>query len=130
MDRDFREAMQKAVSENRMESTKQKAVQWGYGIVSSISREFRRATFIDKFNKALEEGHDEAKAAAIADSYVRERHSSAAMADLPPIMAKGEGWRWITMFYGYWNTMLNWTRTIPSDVKRGEYMKALESASG
>lgn len=130
MDRDFREAMERAVGQGKVESAKAQAVRWGYGIVSSVSREFRTATWLDKFQKATREGHDEAKSAAIADSYVREQHGSAALADLPPIMAGGEAGRLLTMFYGYWNTQLNWLRTVKGDVQRKEYMKAVETAYG
>jgi hypothetical protein len=130
MDRDFREAMERAVGKGKITQGKAAVVRWGYGIVSSVSKDFRRATWVSEFYKALEKGHDEAKSAAIADSYVRERHGSAHIADLPPIMAGGEAGRLLTMFYGYWNTQYNWVRTIKGDIQREEYMKALQTAYG
>lgn len=130
MDRDFREAMQKAVGEGKMDSAKQDAIRWGYSVVSWVSREFRRATFLHEYNRALSEGHESAKAAAIADSYVRERHSAVSLFDLPSIMRGGEKARMLTMFYGYANTMYNWQRNIPDQVRRAEYFEAMKTATG
>lgn len=130
MDRDFREAMQRAVGEGRLDEYKTKVARWGYGPVSWASKQFRTATFIEKFNEALADGKVEADAAAIADTYVRERHGAVALHDMPSVMTTGEKGRLLTMFYGYFNTMYNLQRTIPAHLRRGETGKAFEAAWG
>lgn len=130
MDRDFREAMQKAVGEGRMDAFRADATRWGYSVVTYVSREFRAATFVSHYKRALAEGRSDAEAAVIADSYVREQHSTASIADLPSVMTGGEKSRLLTMFYGYFNTQYNWARSIPGHTRRGDYWKALEAAYG
>lgn len=130
MDRDFKEAMQRAVGEGKLDDYKTKVARWGYGPVSWASKQFRTVTFIEKFNEAQAEGKGEVEAAAIADTYVRERHGAVALHDLPSVMTTGEKGRLLTMFYGYFNTQYNWTRTIPGHIRRGDYQEALKVAWG
>lgn len=130
MDRDFKEAMQRAVGEGKLDEYKVKVARWGYGPVSWASKQFRTVTFIEKFNEAQAEGKSEVEAAAIADTYVRERHGAVALHDLPSVMSTGEKGRLLTMFYGYFNTQYNWTRTIPGHIRRGDYQEALKVAWG
>lgn len=130
LDRDFREAMSKAVGEGKYDATMNKALRFGYGFVSYVSKEFRTATFTKYFNENLAKGKSEVEAAAIADSYVREQHGSAALHDLPAVMAGGEMGRLMTMFYGYWNMQYNWQRTMKGHLDRGEYMKLGQAALG
>jgi hypothetical protein len=130
MDRDFKEAMQRAVGEGKLDEYKVKVARWGYGPVSWASKQFRTVTFIEKFNEAQAEGKGEVEAAAIADTYVRERHGAVALHDLPSVMTTGERGRLLTMFYGYFNTQYNWARTIPADIRRGDYADALKTAWG
>lgn len=130
MDRDFKEAMQRAVGDGRLDEYKTKIARWGYGPVSWASKQFRTVTFIEKFNEAQAEGKGEVEAAAIADTYVRERHGAVAIHDLPSVMTTGEKGRLLTMFYGYFNTQYNWTRTIPAHIRRGDYQDAFKAAWG
>lgn len=130
IDRDFREAMAKAVGEGKYDSMMNKGVRFGFGFVSYLSREFRTATFTKYFNEGLAKGLSKADAAAIADTYVREQHGSAALHDLPAIMAGGEMGRLMTMFYGYFNMQYNWARTIKGNINREEYMKAAQATLG
>lgn len=130
MDRDFKEAMQRAVGEGRLDEAKAGAARLGYGIVSWVSKGFRTISFMEKFNEALETGKSEVESAAIADTYVRERHGAVALHDLPSVMTTGEKGRLLTMFYGYFNTQYNWTRTIPGHLRRGDYQEALKVAWG
>jgi hypothetical protein len=130
MDRDFKEAMQKAVGEGRLDQAKAKAARWGYGPVSYASKIFRTATFIDKFNEARSKGMSEVDAGAMADTYVRERHGAVALHDLPSVMTSGEKGRMLTMFYGYFNTQYNWARTIPGHVRRGAAEGGMSEAAG
>lgn len=97
-----------------------KAVQWGFVPVAKVSQEFRISTFVDQYQKAIGRGKTEQEAALIADSAVRERHGAASVVDLPSVMQSNEGMKMLTMFYGYFNTMYNWQRQLPGNVRRGE----------
>lgn len=130
MDRDFAEAMQKAVGEGKMDEFKARTTRWGYKIVQGISQEFRTSVFIDRYSKALEEGKSQADAAAIADSVVREQFGSTAIHDLPSIMTTGEKGRMLTMFYGFFNGQYNRLRPMRDMMKREEYMQMTGNAIG
>jgi hypothetical protein len=130
IDRDFREASHRLVGEGKIDTYKAQAVRWGFAAVTKASREFRAATFIKYYNEGRAKGLDESHAAAIADTYVREQHASAALHDLPAIMASGEAGRAMTMFYGYWNTQYNWLKTTKGKISRGEYMDAAATVWG
>jgi hypothetical protein len=146
MDRDFREAMdnlgiiekegrivrglKKVGADETAQTAKEigfqvgdlqkKAVKWGFVPIAKVSQEFRISTFVDQYHKALGRGKTEQEAALIADSAVRERHGAASVVDLPAIMQSNEGMKMLTMFYGYFNTMYNWQRQLPGNVRRGE----------
>jgi hypothetical protein len=120
MDRDFRESMDRVTLDPTVGDLQKKAVQWGFAPIAKVSQEFRISTFVDQYRKALGRGKTETEAALIADSFVRERHGAASVVDLPAIMQSNEGLKMLTMFYGYFNTMYNWQRQLPGNVRRGE----------
>jgi len=61
---------------------------------------------------------------------VRERHGAASVVDLPAVMQSSEGMKMVTMFYGYFNTMYNWQRQLPGNVRRGEGANFMVNALG
>ena len=130
MDRDFRESMERVTANPTISDFQKKAVTWGFVPISKVSQEFRISTFVKHYNEALAKGRSEAEAAAIADSFVRERHGAASTVDLPAIMRGNEAMKMLTMFYGFFNTMYNWQRQIPGNIRRGEVSKAFENYMG
>lgn len=120
MDRDFRESLDRVTLDPTVGDLQKKAVQWGFVPIAKVSQEFRISTFVDQYRKALGRGKTEQEAALIADSAVRERHGAASVVDLPSVMQSNEGMKMLTMFYGYFNTMYNWQRQLPGNVRRGE----------
>jgi hypothetical protein len=120
MDRDFRESLDRVTFDPTVGDFQKKAVQWGFVPIAKVSQEFRISTFVDQYRKALGRGKTEQEAALIADSFVRERHGAASVVDLPSVMQSNEGMKMLTMFYGYFNTMYNWQRQLPGNVRRGE----------
>jgi hypothetical protein len=120
MDRDFRESLDRVTFDPTVGDFQKKAVQWGFVPIAKVSQEFRISTFVDQYHKALGRGKTEQEAALIADSFVRERHGAASVVDLPSVMQSNEGMKMLTMFYGYFNTMYNWQRQLPGNVRRGE----------
>lgn len=120
MDRDFRESMDRVTLDPSVGDFQKKAVQWGFGPIAKVSQEFRISTFVDQYYKALGRGKSDTEASLIADSFVRERHGAASVVDLPSVMQSNEGMKMLTMFYGYFNTMYNWQRQLPGNVRRGE----------
>lgn len=128
MDRDFTEAMNRAVGEGRIDDLKSKTARWGYAIVTKVSQEFRMAEWTAAFNRLREDGKSEADAAAIADTVIRSHFGSAAIHDLPSVMTTGEKGRMLTMFYGYWNTQYNRVRPMADMYRRGEYMDLMATA--
>lgn len=120
MDRDYRESLDKITLNPNVGDLQKKAVQWGFVPIAKVSQEFRISTFVDQYHKALGRGKTEAEAALIADSAVRERHGAASVVDLPAVMQSNEAMKMLTMFYGYFNTMYNWQRQLPGNVRRGE----------
>lgn len=130
LDRDYREALNRLTIQQGFGDVQKKALEWGYGPISKISQEFRMATFVDKFNTAKAEGKTDHQASAIADSYVRERHGAASVVDLPAALSSNEAMKMLTIFQGYFNTMYNWQRQIPGNVRRGEWGQAFTNAAG
>lgn len=120
MDRDFRESLDRITFNPALGDFQKKAVQWGFVPIAKVSQEFRISTFVDQYYKALGRGKTEAEASLIADSFVRERHGAASVVDLPAVMQSNEGMKMLTMFYGYFNTMYNWQRQLPGNLRRGE----------
>lgn len=92
------------------------------GMKAAREKAYDYARLVDKKNEAdaVAAGQEAANkyAATIADSKVRTRHGSQTMADLPTLMASNEGYKFLTMFYGYFNTLYNWSREIPTHVKQ------------
>ncbi len=130
MDRDYRESLNRITLDPSVGDLQKKAVQWGFVPIAKVSQEFRMATFVDRYQRALDQGRSEVEAASIADSFVREQHGAAGIVDLPAIMRGNEAMKMLTMFYGYFNTMYNWQRQIPGNIRRGEYGLAFENTLG
>lgn len=130
MDRDFREQLDTLVARKGWSSYQKDAIRWGFKPVARVSQEFRAMTFMDSYNKAKAKGMSDVQAGLLGDQAVRERHGSASVVDLPAIMQGSEGMRLMTMFYGYFNTMYNWQRQIPGNVRKGEWGKAWENYYG
>lgn len=130
LDRDFRDQLSQTVAKNGWKKFQATATEYGYLPVVKMSQQFRMVTFVDEYNKAIARGLPEVEASSIADSYVRQRHGSAHVGDLPSIMASNEGMKVFTMFYGYYNTMYNWQREIPGDLRRGDFKKAMQAFYG
>lgn len=130
MDRDFREQLEQTITKKGWGKFQAEATKQGYMPVVKLSQQFRMITFVDQYQKALARGLTDTQAISVADSFVRQRHGSAHIGDLPAIMASNEGMKIFTMFYGYFNTMYNWQREIPGDLRRGEYGKAMTALYG
>jgi hypothetical protein len=130
MDRDFREHLDRVTTKKGWSSYQSQAAQWGFGPVMKFSQEFRMSTFVDQFNRAKGRGLTDHEASVVADSFVRERHGAASIVDLPAVMESNEAMKAMTMFYGYFNTMYNWQRQMPGQVRRGEYSGLAVNALG
>lgn len=130
MDRDFREQLDQIVTKQTYSSLQTEAVRWGFKPMMKFSQEFRMATFVDQYNKAKARGLNDHEASVVADSYVRERHGAASVVDLPAIMANSESLKTLTMFYGFFNTMYNWQRQLPGNLRRQEYKDFMINGTG
>lgn len=130
MDRDFREQLEQIVTKQSYSSVQTEAVRWGFKPMMKFSQEFRMATFVDQYNKAKSRGKNDHEASVIADSYVRERHGAASVVDLPAFMSGSESLKTLTMFYGFFNTMYNWQRQLPGNLRRGEYKDFMINGTG
>jgi hypothetical protein len=131
MDRDFREALTSTIGKaGLLEQTRRWAIEKGFKPATYLSQQFRAATWLGEYNAQRAKGTSHYDAAHLADSTVRERHGAASMVDLPSIMASSEAMKTFTMFYGYFNTMQNWMRQVPGNVRRGEWGKATSAMWG
>jgi hypothetical protein len=130
MDRDYREQLERAVTPQGVGGMQKKAVQWAFLPMMKMSQEFRMSTFVDQYAKAKGRGLSDHEASVVADSFVRERHGAASIVDLPAIMESTETMKSLTMFYGYFNTMYNWQRQLPGNVRRGEVQNFAVNALG
>lgn len=130
IDRDFREHIEAMAQRKGWDRIRTEAVKKAYWPMIALEQRLRTVTFYTEFNKARERGLSDYDASQVADSAVRERHGAQTMTDLPTVMASNEGYKLMTMFMGYFNTMDNWSRQIPGQVRRGEYMKSLQTAWG
>ena len=125
MDRDFRAQMERLIVKQGFSSLQREAVMWGFKPAMKMSQEFRMATFVDMYYKAKAEGRTDHEAAAIADSYVRERHGAASDVDLPTLLNSNETLKSLTTFSTFFNMSYNFRRTIPGQFRRGEYADLL-----
>ncbi len=130
IDRDFRERLEAAISQGGWNEYQAAAVRWAFMPVVKVEQQFRIITFVNEYNKALAKGMSEGDASVLADSYVRERHGSTGLPDMPAIMRSSEGMKIATMFYGYFSAMYNWQRQIPGNVKRGEWKDGMANIWG
>lgn len=130
MDRDFRERLEHLTATKGLNSWTNDAVRLGFLPVVKLSQGLRISTFVSEFNAAKARGMDDKAAGAHADSIVRERHGSGGLPDLPAIMTSNEAVKTYTVFGGFFNTMYNWQRQIPGNIRRGEYKQAIINAWG
>lgn len=130
LDRDFREHIEGIAQKRGWDRLRTEAVKKAYWPMIALEQRLRTVTFYTEFNRAVERGRTNYEASQIADSAVRERHGAQTMTDLPTLMASNEGYKMMTVFMGYFNTMDNWARQIPGQVRREEYGKALATAWG
>jgi hypothetical protein len=130
MDRDFREATERNFRRLKLNDVQSTAARWAFWPVVKVSQGFRIITWVSQYKAALAEGMSDGDAVALADSAVRTRHGSGGIPDLPAVMRSNEGWKAITMFYGYFNTMYNWQRQIPGELRKGNMMNAMTAFYG
>lgn len=131
MDRDFREALTATIGkEDQLSAVRKFMIEKGFSWITKLSQQLRAATWLHEYNAQRAKGFTNYEASQLADSTVRERHGGASVVDLPSIMASNEAMKTFTMFYGYFNTMQNWMRQIPGNVRRGEWEKAASALWG
>lgn len=130
MDRDFREATERNFRRLKLNDVQSTAARWAFWPVVKVSQGFRIITWVSQYKAALARGESDGDAVAIADSAVRTRHGSGGIPDLPAVMRSNEGWKAITMFYGYFNTMYNWQRQIPGELRKGNMVNAMTAFYG
>lgn len=130
IDRDYREQLEATIKGGRLDQWQAKAMQFGFYPTVKVDQFFRNATFYNEYQKAIHEGMREGDAAAIADAAVRERHGTGAAVDLPRVMRSNEALKMATVFYGFFNTMYNWQRQIPGQLRRGEFAEAAKTGWG
>jgi len=131
LDRDYSDAMAKVVNNSGFDQVRRKAVEWGYAIPVKMSQQFRAATFWNEYQRAMAKGMTKEQAITVADSYVRQQHGTASIADSSAMMnPNSEAMKMLTVFQGYFNMQYNWQRQIPGQIRRGEYARALEAFAG
>lgn len=131
LDRDYSDAMAKVVNNSGFDQIRRKAVEWGYAIPVKMSQQFRAATFWNEYQRAMAKGMTKEQAIAVADSYVRQQHGTASIADSSAMMnPNSEAMKMLTVFQGYFNMQYNWQRQIPGQIRRGEYARAIEAFAG
>lgn len=130
LDRDYRELLESQITKQGLTAVQGTAARWAFYPMLKIEEGLRVNTWWKEYQRGLERGLEEADAVAVADSAVRERHGAAAMADLPAIMRSNEAMKLVTMFYGYFNTVYNWQRQLPGQVRRGDFKDAIGTMYG
>ncbi len=130
IDRDFRERLEASIAKGGWNEYQAAAVRWAFMPVVKVEQQFRVITFVNEYQKALAKGMSEGDASVLADSYVRERHGSTGLPDMPAVMRSSEGMKIATMFYGYFSAMYNWQRQIPGNIRRAEWNKGMENIWG
>jgi hypothetical protein len=130
MDRDFRERLEATINAKGFNAFQADVLRATFWPAVFAEQQFRIKTFVTEYQNNLVKGMSEGDAAAAADSIVRERHGSGGLPDLPAIMSSNEAMKAYTMFYGFFNTMYNWQRQMPGQVRRGEYSQFLKTLYG
>jgi len=130
MDRDFRERMEQSVRQKGLEAFQADVVRKSFLPLVKVSQGFRIVTWATEFERMKELGRSDYDAAASADSLVRERHGAAGLPDLSAVMRGSEGFKLTTLFYGFFNSMYNWQRQIPGQLRAQTYGKAMNTLYG
>lgn len=130
MDRDFRERLEATINAKGFTAFQADVLRTTFWPAVWAEQQFRVKTFATEYQNNLVKGMSDGDAAAAADSIVRERHGSAGLPDLPSIMSSNEAMKTYTMFYGFFNTMYNWQRQMPGQIRRGEYSNFLKTLYG
>jgi hypothetical protein len=125
IDRDFREAMEAMVKKKGYDAATADLTRRAFSSLVWIDQRFRMVTWGIEFDKAIAKGWNKADAAEIADSAVRERHSTTGIPDLPAIMRGDEFVKPLTSFYGYFNLNYNQQRQFPGAARRGDSAEML-----
>lgn len=130
IDRDFRESLERTITKKGWQGWQADAAKFGYKPVIALEQALRTMTFDKKFREGKAKGLSDTDSASVADSFVRERHGAQSVVDLPAIMNSSEAMKVNTMFYGFFNTMYNWQRQLPGQVRRGEWNEGLKTLYG
>jgi len=130
MDRDFRERMEQAIKEKGFKAFEADIVRKSFLPLVKVSQGFRIVTWATEFERMKELGRTDYDAAASADSLVRERHGAAGLPDLSAVMRGSEGFKLTTLFYGFFNSMYNWQRQIPGQIRAKSYGQAMGTLYG
>lgn len=130
LDRDFHQKLQSTVKKNGWNEFQAKAFEVSMWPALQLEQQARMIGFYTRYNRAIKKGLSEADAVAEADNAVRSFHGAAGTIDLPAVMRGGEFQKIATVFYGFFNTMYNWQRQMPGQLKRGEFIDAYKTLYG
>lgn len=131
MDRDFREKLEVLTKKSSWSQIQKNAFEVSMWTALQFEQQARMIGFYTKYHRGIRKGLSDAEAIAEADNAVRSFHGSAGVMDLPALMRHpNEFVKTATVFYGFFNTMYNWQRRIPGDVRQGEFKEALKNTYG
>lgn len=130
LDRDFREKLEATITNKGWSGIQADAFRWSMLPALHLEQQARMIGFTTRYNRAIKKGLGEADAIAEADNAIRSFHGAAGTIDLPAVMRGSEAMKVMTVFYGFFNTMYNWQRQIPGNVRRQEFGEAWKNLYG
>lgn len=95
---------------------------WGIGMIDVYL--VAMPTWVGAYYKALDEGMTIEQARAYGDKAVRKSQSAGRAKDLSAIQDSGEGYRFVTMFYSYFNILYNKQRETIHAARMGDWRRA------
>lgn len=125
LDRDLTNALDVASGKGKWTSFQKRAASAMFSPLVKFEQEARMVTFFGEFVDLKTKGYSDFEAAALADSLVRERHTVAAIGDLPALMRNpNEFIKIATVFMGYFTAQRNWARQLPDAIRQKQFSEA------
>lgn len=107
LDADVGHSMDMALGENKFSAARRVWMGWSMSMIKTLDLASAYPTFMAARDRELANGTPLADAIYAGDKAVRDAHGSSGLVDLPSIQRGGEGFKWFTMFYGYFNHNFN-----------------------
>jgi hypothetical protein len=107
LDQDLGHMQDLALGQNKFMTGRAAFAKFSTSFIGWLDQESAVPTFMAARDRALSEGKSLEDAIYIGDKTVRNAHGASGLVDVPQLQRAAEGYKWFTMFYGYFNHNFN-----------------------